>query len=416
MPLASATTLTQEVPTSVPVTQSALEVAPGLASMSDQVLLRLDSVLIAAVESGATPGAVIAVARRGRLVRLRGYGWLDHDRRSAVTATTIYDLASLTKVVGTTTAIMILVDEGRLSVDDRVVQHLPGWDRGDTAKAGVTLGQLLLHRSGLPAFRPWFRDHAGKENYRDLVYDEPLQAPPGSRTVYSDIGAITLGFIVEAVSGQPLDGFLQERVFAPLGMADTGFAPPAQLLPRIAPTELDEAWRGVHVHGVVHDENADAIGGVAGHAGLFSTAQDLTVFANVMLHGGTTTACRPEPGTGSPCASAVPDTVRIVDSATLLRFTRRYDASSSRALGWDTPSGHSSAGDYFTASAFGHTGFTGTSLWIDPELELFVVLLTNRVNPTRENTLHLPLRRSVHDLVAQSVTDVPVRLRPGGAR
>jgi CubicO group peptidase (beta-lactamase class C family) len=202
---------------------------------------------------------------------------------------------------------------------------------------------------------------------------------------------------------------------------------------------MDTVWRHEHVRGRVHDENADAMGGVAGHAGLFSTAADLAVFADLMLRGGEVPACVPAPvgaagagdpagapgaaggpavegtaatsATGVPCPVARPRPVRLVADSTVALFTRRFDDTSSRALGWDTPEGRSSAGDWFSARAFGHTGFTGTSLWIDPTLDLFVVLLTNRVNPTRENQAHVPLRRTVHDLAARAITDRPVPRR-----
>ena len=206
-------------------------------------------------------------------------------------------------------------------------------------------------------------------------------------------------------------------------MSDTGFRPAVNLRPRIAPTEVDSVFRGFHVHGDVHDENAYAIGGVAGHAGLFSTAADLSVAAQMLLNGGRISGCGPtapvassdreDPtlSDGTICARAASGDIRIISEATVHAFTQRYDASASRGLGWDTPSGRSSAGDYFTADAFGHTGYTGTSIWIDTELDLFVVLLTNRVNPTRENAKHVPLRRAVHDAAALAITDQDVRRR-----
>jgi CubicO group peptidase (beta-lactamase class C family) len=205
---------------------------------------------------------------------------------------------------------------------------------------------------------------------------------------------MTLAFIIEVVSGQGLDEFLEERVWDRLGMSDTGFRPAESLRDRIAPTEIDRVFRNSHVHGVVHDENAYAMGGVAGHAGLFSTAMDLVVLAQTLLDGGRVTG-----------------RARLVSEETVRTFTGKFDSQSSRALGWDTPGERSSAGDYFTSAAFGHTGFTGTSIWIDPELDMFVILLTNRVNPTRENTKHIPLRRAVHDGAALAITDMEVSLR-----
>jgi len=392
-------------------TASFLEFDPELVGMSADLLARVDSVLLAAVDAGATPGATLAVGRHGRLVRLRGYGWLDPASDRLASPATLYDVASLTKVIGTTTAIMLLEQDGRLALDDRVVRHLPGWDRGDPRKARVTVRDLLLHQSGLAAGRPWYRQRTGVEAYREALYDEALLAAPGERTVYSDLGAITLGLVVEAAGGSSLDRFLEERVFAPLGMDDTGFLPDPSLLPRVAPTELDTLWRGVHLHGVVHDENADAMGGVAGHAGVFSTAFDLAVFADLMLRGGVAPPCRPAAGSGLPCTRERPDSLRVLRPDLVASYTRRHGPESSRGLGWDTPEGRSSAGDYFGAASFGHTGFTGTSIWIDPDLDLYVVLLTNRVNPTRANSAHIALRRAVHDAVARAITDRTVERR-----
>lgn len=391
------------------------EVDPREVGMDPAALERLDSLMLRVRADSVAPGAALAVGRHGRLVRLRGYGTLDWGADTSVTPATLYDLASLTKVVGTTTAVMLLVEEGLLDLDAPVVRYLPWWSGGHPDKERVTVRHLLLHRGGLPPFRRWFTELAGEEAYRRAIAAEPLDSEPGETTVYSDIGAMTLAFIVEAVSGQPLDRFLQRRVWAPLGMDDTGFLPDQSLLGRIAPTEVDTLWRGVHVHGVVHDENADAIGGVAGHAGLFSTARDLSVFAAMMLAGGSAPACEPDSPSRGPCPSARPDTVRILDPDPIDLFTSRYDGQSSRALGWDTPSGRSSAGAYFTARAFGHTGFTGTSIWMDPDLDLFVILLSNRVNPTRDNSRHVPFRRAVHDLAAQAITDRPVLPRDPGS-
>jgi CubicO group peptidase (beta-lactamase class C family) len=268
-----------------------------------------------------------------------------------------------------------------------------------------------MHESGLPAGRPWYRDRAGVDAYREALYDEPLESDPGTRTVYSDLGAITLGLVVEAVTGQPLAHTLEERVFGPLAMDDTGFLPDPRLLRRIAPTELDTLWRREHVHGIVHDENAHAIGGVAGHAGLFSTAFDVAVFADMMLRGGVAPPCQPAVGGGTPCTRTRSDSVRLLSPEIVAQYARRQREGSSRGLGWDTPEGRSSAGDYFSASSFGHTGFTGTSIWIDPEIDVYVVLFTNRVNPTRANQRHVDLRRAVHDAVALAITDRPVPMR-----
>jgi len=398
------------------VAADSLEVDPAGVGMDPSLLARLDSVVLAAIDERVTPGAALAIGRHGRLVRLRGYGLLGDGTDTPVTPTTLYDLASLTKVVGTTTAVAMLEEEGRIALDRPVVSYLPWWSGGLPDKERVTVRQLLLHRAGLPEFRAWFTEISGEEAYRQALAAEPLEWPPGSRTVYSDLGAMTLGFLVSEVSGLPLDRFLRERLWEPLGMEDTVFRPDASLRPRTAPTELDTIWRGFHVHGVVHDENAYAMGGVAGHAGLFSTALDLSIFARMMVGGGAVPTCSPTVLEAFPCARGASGPVRIFAPETVERYTRRNDPASSRALGWDTPSGRSSAGDYFGERAFGHTGFTGTSIWIDSELDLFVVLLTNRVNPSRSNQRHVPFRRTVHDLAAMAIVDQPVRPREGAGR
>lgn len=388
---------------------SELEVDPGEVAMDARVLSAVDTLILRAIADSATPGAVLAVGRRDRLARLRGYGRLDWAEDAPVPdGRSLYDLASVTKVVGTTTAVMLLVDEGRLDLDARVVDHLPWWSEGDPAKRRVTVRQLLLHRAGLAPFRRFYFELEGENAYRRAIAREALEYPPGSRTVYSDIGAMTLGFVVEAITGQTLDAFLEARVWRPLGMHDTGFRPSPDLLPRIAATEVDTVFRHTHVRGVVHDENAYAIGGVAGHAGLFSSALDLSAFAQMMLNGGVAAPCPGSAPETGPCPGG---DGRLLRPETVREFTTRFDDAASRALGWDTPSVSSSAGDYFTARSYGHTGYTGTSLWIDSELDVFVVLLTTRVNPTRDNDRHVPLRRAVHDIVALALTDREVRRR-----
>jgi CubicO group peptidase (beta-lactamase class C family) len=397
---------------SLPTTASFIEIDPAAAGLDPVALARVDSLILAALADSAAPGAALAIGRRGRLVRLRGYGTLDWVDDRPVSPATLFDLASLTKVVGTATAAMLLEAEGRLELDAPVVRYLPWWVGRDERKRAVTVRQLLLHRAGLAAFRPWFRDLAGPAQYRDALADERLEYEPGARTLYSDMGFLTLGMVLEAAAGTPLDTLLAARVWGPLGMDDTRFRPGPELLPRTAPTELDTLWRRQHVRGRVHDENADAFGGVAGHAGLFSTAWDLAIFADLMLSGGLAPACAPAVRSGVPCTRPRSEPVRLLPEESVRRWTTRADPGASYALAWDTPEGpDSSAGDYFSARAFGHTGFTGTSIWIDPELDLYVVLLTNRVNPSRDNQRHVALRRAVHDAVALAVADRPVDRR-----
>ena len=280
--------------------------------------------------------------------------------------------------------------------------------------------QLLLHRAGLPPFRTFFLEMEGRDAYLRAFSDLPLDYPPGTRTIYSDIGLQTLAFIIEEIAGVRLDAFLRSRVWNPMSMVDTDFNPPVEKWWRVAPTEVDASCRNEHIRGVVHDENAFAQGGIAGHAGLFSTAADLSLFARMVLNEGDIPAKGDLPTQGDTSAQGESRTSgagtsisepRLLQPETIETFTRRYDVTSTRALGWDTPAPRSSSGVMLSDRAFGHTGFTGTSIWIDPELDLFVILLTNRVNPTRENTRLFPVRRQVADQVARSVTDESVEAR-----
>ena len=361
--------------------------APSAVGMSAARLANIDRVIERGIRAGGYPGAAVVVGRKGAAVWEKGFGRLAWagDAGSVVPERTIYDLASLTKVVGTTTAVMILFDEGKLHLDDRVVQYIPEFGGG--AKDNVTIRMLLEHRSGLPAGRDLWRMASTPEEARAAVISTPLFAPPGQYVEYSDLGADMLGFVVEAVSGEKLDQFLQTRVFGPLGMSDTRFRPDGSLRGRIAPTELNPP-RGYPLRGEVHDENAYALGGVVGHAGLFSTASDLAVFAQMLLNGGSYNG------------------TRIVADSTVKLFTRR--AASTRAMGWDTCGGKGSCGTYLSPTAYGHTGFTGTSLWIDPEREMFVVLLTNRVHDARARRpakVISDVRADLADAAALAVTD-----------
>jgi serine-type D-Ala-D-Ala carboxypeptidase len=361
--------------------------APSAVGMSAERLATIDRVVERGIRAGGYPGAAVVVGRKGAAVWEKGFGRLGwtSDAGSVVAERTIYDLASLTKVVGTTTAVMILYDEGKLRLDDQVVKYIPEFAGG--GKEQITIRMLLEHRSGLPAGRDLWRMAQTPEEARADVISTPLFAAPGQYIEYSDLGADMLGFVVEAVSGQKLDQFLDERVFTPLGMTDTHFRPDVSLRGRIAPTELTPP-RGYPLRGEVHDENAYALGGVAGHAGLFSTASDLAVFAQMLLNGGTYNG------------------TRIVADSTVKLFTRR--AAGTRALGWDTCGGHGSCGKYLGANAYGHTGFTGTSLWIDPDREMFVVLLTNRVHAARARRpakVISDVRADLADAAALAVTD-----------
>ena len=361
--------------------------SPSAVGMSAKRLAKIDHVVQRGIQAGGYPGASVVVGRRGAVVWKRGFGRLDwnSDSPPVLPDRSIYDLASLTKVVGTTTALMILFDEGKIHLDDPVSKYIPAFSGG--LKDQVTLRLLLEHRSGLPAGRDlWRIDHSPAEA-RQTVIDTPLEYAPGTGYIYSDLGADMLGFVVEAVSGERLDQFLDERVWKPLGMTDTFFKPADSLRDRIAPTEVSPP-RGYPIQGEVHDENAFALGGIAGHAGLFSTAEDLAVFAQMMLNGG-------EYGG-----------TRIVADSTVTLFTKR--AAGTRALGWDTCAGDGSCGKYLSERAYGHTGFTGTSIWIDPDRDMFVILLTNRVHAARARRpakVIADVRADLSDAAALAVMD-----------
>ena len=325
----------------------------------------LQAILAGGVVDSAFPGAIAVIGNHeGPLVTVSA-GHLDWGPSPVPNDRTLWDLASLTKVVGMTSGMMQLVEQGKVQLDAPVQRYLPEWQGPNKDK--VTVRDLITHRSGLPAFKTYYKLNVSPDSTLKLFMTTPLDTLPGVRMVYSDIGAILLGKIIERVSGESLDQYLKQHVFQPLGMLDTQYRPDSSLLARIAPTERDP-WRGRLVHGEVHDENAYALGGVSAHAGLFSTAHDLSRLAQAYLNGGVL-------GGG-----------RLASAATIRQFTTVQDSTfSSRALGWDTPSDRSSAGHYMLRPAFGHTGFTGTSLWIAPQHDLYVLLLTNRVNPTREH-------------------------------
>jgi CubicO group peptidase (beta-lactamase class C family) len=376
-----------------------LPVSAGLPAAPPQAL-GFDSAGLAAavtylraeVDSDAFPGAVLAVGRHGRLALLAPVGRYGVGEKDSVVPMTLYDLASLTKVVGLTTACMLLVDEGKLALDAPVQRYLPAFQ--GAGKERVTVRELLTHSSGLPGWRPLYRETATRAEALALVDTTALAWPPGERFVYSDLGAIVLMQVVQVIAGEPFDRFLESRVFGPLGMSATRFVPPASWWRATAPTEQDTTFRHRMLHGEVHDANAGRLEGISGHAGLFSNAGDLSRFAAMLLNGGAW------------------DSLQLIHSETIAEFTRRQDlpAGSSRALGWDMPdeprTESSSAGLRLSDRAFGHTGFTGTSMWMDPDRDLFIILLTNRVNEPDGNTAIRRVRAHVADLVVDALTHV----------
>jgi serine-type D-Ala-D-Ala carboxypeptidase len=370
----------------------ALHADPAAALLAARVRDSLTAVLARAMADGAFPGAVALVGNRSGIVATLGVGKLDAADPTQPSATTIYDLASLTKVIGTTTLIMELVDQNRVVLDAPVVRYLPEW-RGARASE-ITIRHLLTHSSGLAAWRAFYKEATDRADAREQLMLVGAEVAPGTRYLYSDMNFMLLGMVVERVTGMSLDSAFRTMVAQPLRLSDTGFLPDSALRPRIAPTEFDP-WRQRQLRGEVHDENASRFNGVSGHAGLFSTAADLSRVARMWLNGG------------------VLDGVRIASAATIAQFERAQDiAISPRALGWETASGTNSGGHRLSSRAFGHTGFTGTSIWMDPTRDLFIILLTNRVNPTRENRRIGGVRIALADAVAGAIDPAASRSRP----
>ena len=344
-----------------------------------------------AIADHAFPGATMAVGYRGK-VSFHAFGKLSYDSNSAATKIdTMYDLASLTKVVVTTTLVEKLVEgdfPSPLFLDAPIERYLPEWSSGPQPewRHRVTVRNLMTHTSGLPPFKEYWRTSKGKADTLSKIFAEPLEYEPGTKVVYSDLGIILMAEIIQRLTGKSLDQLAREYIFDPLGMSSSMYNPPKKLWPEIAPTEIDNQLRHRLVQGEVHDENAYAIGGVSGHAGVFSTSPDLAAFCQMLLNRG------------------IYAHHRIVKRATLSEFTAPQAlAKDTRTLGWVVPTEGGSSGHYFSAHSYGHTGFTGTTIWIDPDRQLFVVLLTNRVNPTRENMKIAQVRPAVHDAVMKAL-------------
>ena len=349
------------------------------------------NVVESAIKDKAFPGATLAVGYRGK-VSLHAFGKLTYDAKSpSVNINTMYDIASLTKVVATTSLVAKLAEGDfpvPIDLDASVERYLPEWATGPQPewRHRVTVRHLLTHTSGLPPFKEYWRTSRSKQDTLDKIFGEPLEYEPGTKEVYSDLGIILTAEIIERLTGKPLDTLVRENIFGPLAMSNSMYKPPRKLWPSIAPTEIDNQYRHHLIQGEVHDENAAAIGGVSGHAGVFSTAPDLAAFCQMLLNGG------------------VYAHQRILRRSTIAEFTTPQQLSNgARTLGWAAPTEGGSSGHFFSPHSFGHTGFTGTSIWIDPDRQVFVVLLANRVYPTRENQKHIKVRVALHDAVMQSL-------------
>jgi serine-type D-Ala-D-Ala carboxypeptidase len=410
----------------------------------DRVFSAAFAVLEAGIGERAFPGASIAVMHQGRLIALKAFGQFVYQTDMVapsvggapllagvagsgsgdIIPATLFDLASVTKVVATTTMAMILYERGLLDLDAPVAGSIPEFRSGsDPRRDRVTFRMLLAHSSGLPAYEKLFLKARSRTDLLSAASATPLAADPGTQAEYSDVGFIILGAALERIAEEPLDRFCQREIFGRLGMSHTTFNPPAEMRPQIPPTadERKEAhaatsalgrpaeqssaaprseFRNRIIQGEVQDENASVLGGVAGHAGLFASAEDLARFAQAML----------ECGAGTPAGETIPvhqrpSASQILRAETVSLFTRRESlpAGTSRALGWDTPSSPSQSGKYFGPRSYGHLGYTGTSLWIDPERQLSITLLTSRTWPDCSNEAIKQVRPCVHDAIVEAI-------------
>ena len=338
-----------------------------------------------AIAAKTFPACTLAITLRGELVAQKALGRFTYETSPNVNvnAATMFDLASLTKVVATTSMAMILYERGLLDLETPVTAIVPEFAHNDIQRREITLRMLLAHSSGLPAYEKLFQRVKSAGELLQAAFSAELMTVPGTRAEYSDIGFIILGVALERLTDESLDAFCRREIFGPLGMGQTTFNPALSLKNSIPPTADDRTFRHRIIQGEVQDENASVLGGVAGHAGLFSTAGDLALFAHAMLSGGHS----------------------ILRAPTIEVFSRREEtpAGTSRALGWDTPSSPSQSGKYFSAHSFGHLGYTGTSLWIDAERQLSITLLTNRTWPDCQNQTIKQVRPAFHDAVVQAL-------------
>ena len=367
--------------------QSTLKMKNNLVQFDDKKFKSVDELINQAIKDSAFPGANLLIAKDGEVIYEKSYGHYTYDKLSTkVSSSTIYDLASVSKVIATTTAAMICIDRKLFQLDDKVSKYISKF--GVNGKENITIRNLLLHNTGLPAFKKYYEMYNNPDSVLMDIYSTKLDYPTGTKTVYSDLGMITLGKIIEKVSGKTLDQFCKDEIFDQLGMNNTFYKPSENIKNRIAPTEYDNYWRKRLLIGEVNDETASMLNGVAGHAGLFSTTEDLAVLLQMLLQKGYYQG------------------KRFIDSNTVKLFVKKQSQESSRALGWDTKSETgSSAGNYFSNDSYGHTGYTGTSVWTDPHKNLIVIFLTNRVYPTRNNTKILKVRPALHDEIIKAISE-----------
>jgi CubicO group peptidase (beta-lactamase class C family) len=352
----------------------------------------VDNLINKAIENKVFPGATLIIGNQYDIIYAKAYGRYTYDSDSKlVSIYTIYDLASLTKVIATTTAIMKLYEENKLSLDDKVITYFPEFN--NNGKEKITIQNLLLHNSGLQDLIRFYKIYSSREQALDAIFNSVPVYETGTKFLYSDLNAILLGLIVEKVSGLSFDEYCKQNIFQPLKMYYTFFNPNSDLKEFIAPTEIDSYWRNRLLQGEVHDESASFLGGVAGNAGLFSNAPDLYKFMKMMLNKG-----------------KLDSNFIYLKEETVNTFTHRYEEPylNTRALGWDTkplPQKYRpQCGELFSENSFGHTGFTGTSIWCDKDKNLIIIFLSNRVYPTRNNYQIMDFRPELHNAIVNEIT------------
>ncbi|MBI1347296.1 serine hydrolase [bacterium] len=373
--------------TSSEATEPLPSASPAEVGFDEAMLKEIKTLVATGLAEKKMPGCVIGLGRQGKIVWKQAYGSRQLEPAvEPMTVDTIFDLASLTKPIATATSIMWLMEHGQLKLDDPVAKHLPGFEVN--GKGAITIQDLLTHQSGLIADNPIGDYRQGNEvAYQRINELSPIN-PLRTKFVYSDVNFITLGRCVEQISGESLQAFTQTHFFGPLGMTETGYLPAVELRPRIAPTQERE---GHWMRGEVHDPRAYQLGGIAGHAGLFSTVDDLAIYAQMLL----------DDGTFRGKTILQPETVKLMTAA------YRVPGGGIRGLGWDKRTGYSiNRGDAFTDAAFGHGGFTGTVIWIDPELDLFFIFLSNRVHPNGKGLVN-PLAGKIATVISQSLQTEP---------
>ncbi len=373
-----------------------------------------------AIAARAFPAASLAVSHHDQLLALRTFGRFTYDPASPEpTTATLFDLASLTKVIATTSMAMVLYERGLLDLDLPLIAIVGEFSGEDPRRDEVTLRMLLAHSSGLPAYEKLFLRARTRDELLGAAFSMPLANDPGSHAEYSDIGFILLGVALERLADETLDRFCQREIFGPLGLTHTTFNPAPELRSAIPPTADDQTFRHRLIQGEVQDENASVLGGVAAHAGLFATAEDVGRFANAMLRAGARSSDGTDengatdvPVARHPALEANPEPHKnpLLRTETVALFTTRESSpqGTSRALGWDTPSSPSQSGRHFSPRSYGHLGYTGTSLWIDPERDICVTLLTNRTWPDCANQAIKQIRPRFHDAILEALDPATV--------